>query len=170
MAKNVIPGGTDGVVGQPHYGDQVNLWLGNGYHDTLLATADVVADAESRDTFPRLPGCTESGLGRCMPGKGSPKTDCMSEFFVDTPVDSVAIQKAKVSLVDGSGSDVDGAADGTCVVHLVLCFNNNDPRIIDSNGNQCHEPRDRRLPDEEAASRREQGRGPGERRGRSWRR
>jgi len=44
----------------------VNLWLGNGYHDALLATADVVANAEAREAFPMLPGCTESTPGRCV--------------------------------------------------------------------------------------------------------
>lgn len=140
QAKNVIPGGIDGVLGRPHYGDQVNLWLGNGYHDSLLATADVVNDASARDAFPNLPGCTESGLGRCVPGKGSPKTDCMAEFFVDTPVDAVGIRKGRVGVTDGASSDFDGSADGTCVAHLVLCFNSNDPRIIDSKGQQCQSP------------------------------
>src|SRR5262249_58868668 len=40
QAKNVIPGGEDGVVGHPHYGDQINDWLSNQTHDTLLATPD----------------------------------------------------------------------------------------------------------------------------------
>ncbi len=139
-AKNVIPGGEDGVVGRLHYGDQVNLWLSNGYHDTLLKTADVVADAESRSTFPGLPGCTESGTGRCIPGKGSGKTDCMSEFFVDVPATPDAITTAKVSLNDGGSSDYDGTANGTCVVHLVVCLNNADPRILTPSGSMCTSP------------------------------
>ncbi len=140
-AKNVIPGGEDGVVGRPHYGDQVNLWLsGTGYHDTLLTTSDVVANAESRDTFPNLPGCTESGVGRCVPGKGSGKTDCVAEYFVDAPVTQDSIHKAKISIADGGPSDFDGTANGTCVVHMVICLNNADPRILTPAGTQCSSP------------------------------
>jgi penicillin amidase len=140
-AKNVIPGGEDGVVGRPHYGDQVNLWLsGTGYHDTLLKTDDVVAAAESRDNFPSLPGCTESGTGRCIPGKGSGKTDCIAEYFVDTPVTADEIQQAKLTIHDGGPSDIDGTANGTCVVHVVICLNNADPRITTPSGSMCTSP------------------------------
>ncbi len=136
-AKNVIPGGEDGVLGRPHYGDQVNLWLGNGYHDTLLTTADVVANAEARHAFPTLPGCTESNPGRCMPGKGSPTTNCISEFFVDAPVAQTQITSAKVTIHDGGDGDFDGASDGTCVAHLFVCLNNADPRIVNRDGQVC---------------------------------
>jgi len=136
-AKNVIPGGEDGVVGRPHYGDQVNLWLGNGYHDALLATADVVANAEAREAFPMLPGCTESTPGRCLPGKGSPMTNCISEFFVDAPAAQTQIASTEVTIHDGGDGDFDGASDGTCVAHLVICLNNADPRIVNGNGQVC---------------------------------
>jgi len=136
-AQNVIPGGIDGVVGHPHYGDQVNTWLGNGYHDTLLTTADVVAAAASRNAFSRLPGCTEGAPGRCIPGKGSNATDCISEVFIDAPVTPTVIQKAKLTIVDGSGADFDGTANGSCAVHMVICINNNDPRIVSGAGTQC---------------------------------
>ena len=140
-AKNVIPGGEDGVVGRPHYGDQVNLWLsGTGYHDTLLTTADVVANAESRDNFPSLPGCTEGGVGRCVPGKGSGKTDCVAEYFIDAPVTADTIHKAKITIADGGVSDFDGASNGTCVVHMVVCLNNADPRILTPSGAPCTSP------------------------------
>jgi penicillin amidase len=140
-AKNVIPGGEDGRPGKPHYGDQTNLWLsGTGYHDTLLATADVVANSESRDNFPNLPGCTESGVGRCIPGKGSGKTDCIAEYFIDAPVTADNIQKAKITITDGGSSDFDGTANGTCVVHAVICVNNADPRITTPSGAMCTSP------------------------------
>lgn len=136
-AKNVIPGGEDGVMGRPHYGDQIDLWLGNGYHDTLLATGDVVADAASRSNFASIPGCTETGVGRCVPGKGSAQTDCATEFFIDATKTADDIKKAKISLNDGGNSDFDGTADGRCVVHVMLCFNNNDPRLLHKD-QQCH--------------------------------
>ncbi|TMA81016.1 MAG: penicillin acylase family protein [Deltaproteobacteria bacterium] len=136
-AKNVIPGGEDGVVGRPHYGDQVNLWLGNGYHDALLATADVVANAEAREAFPMLPGCTESTPGRCLPGTGSPLTNCISEFFVDAPAAQTEIASTKVTIHDGGDGDFDGASDGTCVAHVVICLNNADPRIVNGDGQVC---------------------------------
>ena len=127
VAKNVIPGGEDGVVGHPHYGDQVNLWLGNGYHDTYLYTADVVANAAERETYPPFPGCTEAAPGRCAAGGGSVTTDCVSEFFVDAPTDEKSIKRNSFTINDGGGTDFDGATNGTCVAHVMICLNNNDP-------------------------------------------
>ena len=138
-AKNVIPGGEDGVVGHPHYGDQINDWLADQTHDTLLATADVVNDAQSRTNFPTL-RCTDSGVGRCIPGKGNRTTECTSEFFVNAPVDALAIRMATLTIADGSAADFDGAANGSCVVQLMVCINNNDPRLTDAGGAQCQSP------------------------------
>ncbi len=132
VAKNVIPGGEDGVVGHPHFGDQVNLWLGNQYHDTYLYTADVVANAASRETYPPFPGCTEAAPGRCAAGGGSPVTDCVTEFFVDAPTDEKTIKRNSFTITDGGGTDFDGAANGTCVAHVMICLNNNDPRLTGS--------------------------------------
>ena len=132
VAKNVIPGGEDGVVGHPHYGDQVNLWLGNGYHDTYLYTADVVANAAERETYPPFPGCTEPAPGRCAAGGGSVTTDCVSEFFVDAPTDEKSIKRNSFTINDGGGTDFDGATNGTCVAHVMICLNNNDPRLMGS--------------------------------------
>ncbi|MEB2285980.1 MAG: hypothetical protein B6D46_04830 [Polyangiaceae bacterium UTPRO1] len=129
VAKNVIPGGESGVVGKPHYGDQVNLWLGNGYHDTYLYTADVVANAAAREAYPSFPGCTEAAPGRCAPGGGSPVTDCATEFFVDAPADAKALKQNSFVINDGGGSDFDGATNGACVAHVMICLNNNDPRL-----------------------------------------
>jgi penicillin amidase len=128
VAKNVIPGGEDGVVGRPHYGDQINTWLGNGYHDTYLYTPDVVANAASRETFPALPACTETGVGRCAAGGGKASTDCATEFFVGAPSDEKVVKSGKFSVTDGGGFDFDEAADGKCVAHVYICLNNNDPR------------------------------------------
>jgi hypothetical protein len=136
-AKNVIPGGDDGVVGRPHYGDQVNTWLGNGYHDTLLATADVVAAAASRDNYASIPGCTDAAPGRCIPGRGPVLTDCASEFFIDAPVTATDMKKAKLTITDGGTGDLDGAVNGTCAVHVIVCVNNNDPRLVDGGGTPC---------------------------------
>lgn len=132
VAKNVIPGGQDGVVGRPHFGDQIDLWLGNGYHDTYLYTADVVANAVAREAYPALPGCTEAAPGRCAMGGGSPTTDCITEFFVDAPTDAKSVKRGSFTINDGGGSDFDGATDGRCVAHVFLCLNNNDPRLMGS--------------------------------------
>ena len=129
VAKNVIPGGQDGVVGRPHYGDQVNLWLGNGYHDTYLYTADVVANAAARETYPPFDGCTEAAPGRCAPGRGSVVTDCVTEFFVDAPIGEKTLKQSSYVINDGGGSDFDGSTDGSCVAHILICLNNNDPRL-----------------------------------------
>ncbi|MEK7423077.1 MAG: penicillin acylase family protein, partial [Actinomycetota bacterium] len=129
VAKNVIPGGQDGVVGRPHFGDQVDLWLGNGYHDTYLYTADVVANAASRETFPALPRCTENAPGRCAPGGGSVTTECVTEFFVDAPIGPKSLKQNSFVINDGGGSDFDGETNGACVAHVLICINNNDPRL-----------------------------------------
>ena len=136
-AKNVIPGGEDGVVGHAHYGNQLPMWLANAYHDTLLATDDVVAFAGERDNFDAIAGCTESGTGRCVSGKGSRQTDCATEFFVDAPKSADEIKKAKMSINDGGAYDFDDTHDARCVAHLVICINNNDPRLTFGQGQQC---------------------------------
>jgi hypothetical protein len=77
-------------------------------------------------------------VGRCIPGKGSTKTDCMFEFFVDAPVDADIIKKAKLEITDGGAGDFDGEVNGTCIAHVLLCSNNDDPRIVNSGtGQQC---------------------------------
>ncbi|HSV05576.1 MAG TPA: penicillin acylase family protein, partial [Candidatus Binatus sp.] len=140
QAKNVIPGGEDGVVGHPHYGDQINDWLSNQTHDTLLATADVVSDAQTRTNFPNF-RCTDSGVGRCVPGKGNRTTECAAEFFVNNaPVDELAIRMATITVTDGGAGDLDATANGSCVVQLMVCINNNDPRLTDAGGAQCQSP------------------------------
>ena len=138
-AKNVIPGGEDGVVGHPHYGDQINDWLADQTHDTLLATADVVSDAQTRTNFPNF-ACTDSGTGRCVPGRGSRTTECAAEFFANAPVDANAIQKATITITDGGAGDLDATANGSCVVQLMICINNNDPRLTEPGGSQCQSP------------------------------
>jgi hypothetical protein len=40
---------------------------------------------------------------------------------------------------DGGGSDFDGTTNGSCVAHLMLCLNNNDPRLTSGVG-QCQSP------------------------------
>jgi penicillin G amidase len=138
VAKNVIPGGDQGEPGKPGYGNQIDDWLSNQTHDSLLYTADVVAAAASRESYPPFDGCTEGGVGHCVPGKGSTKTDCIAEFFVDTPVDALAIKKAKIEMTDGGSSDFDGEANGVCIAHVLLCLNNDDPRIVNAKtGVQC---------------------------------
>ena len=67
--------------------------------------------------------------GRCASGGGSPTTDCALEFFVDANGDEKAVKRSSFTINDGGGSDFDGATNGTCVAHLMLCVNNNDPRL-----------------------------------------
>ncbi len=140
VAKNVIPGGTSGVVGDPHYGDQIDLWLSNGYHDVYLYTDDVVANAQSRTAIEGFGGCTEPEPGRCARGKGAKETDCIGEFFIDAPKDKKAFRQSKFEITDGDGFDFDRAGNNRCLAHVLLCVNNNDPRIVGRDGQQCASP------------------------------
>ena len=59
---------------------------------------------------------------------------------MNAPVDALAIRMATLTIADGSAADFDGAANGSCVVQLMVCINNNDPRLTDAGGAQCQSP------------------------------
>jgi penicillin amidase len=46
-AVQVIPGGESGTPGQPFFGNQLELWLANDYHDVTLQRGEVERDAVS---------------------------------------------------------------------------------------------------------------------------
>lgn len=50
-AFEVLPGGESGVPGSPHYGDQVPLWLANGYHPLFFSRAEVYGNVETWQDF-----------------------------------------------------------------------------------------------------------------------
>ena len=78
-------------------------WLGNGYHDSLLTTAEVIADAVSCAAFESSRDAPKAG-GRCAAGKGSRRFDCAGEFFVDAAKSEEAVRKARFEI--GSRSRV----------------------------------------------------------------
>lgn len=55
-ADEVIPGGQVGVVGHPHYGSQLPLWLTNAYHPFPYRPNDVVQATETFRLFLPEPG------------------------------------------------------------------------------------------------------------------
>jgi len=57
-----------------------------------------------------------------VPGGGSKKADCYSEF--DTQGDTIT--GVVVQCTDGSSCDSDGAANGACVFTVALCVNQTD--------------------------------------------
>lgn len=79
-------------------------------------------------------GCDSQGWS-CLPGAGTARTDCFSEWLVrsDTVL-SEPRQKGRVSCRDGSSCDADGVADGVCRFTLGLCFAVADPRLVDRQG------------------------------------
>ena len=78
-----------------------------------------------------------------VPGKGSPKTDCIAEIAVNNPSNSPALDKKgavnfKQLCTDGDPTcDVDGTADGVCTLQMGLCFNVDDPRLEKGGVVQC---------------------------------
>lgn len=67
-AHEILPGGQSGVLGSPHYADQLGRWLTNDYHRLLLAPEEVGAAAvEVLELVP-------PGLVPCVPG---PTTLCL---------------------------------------------------------------------------------------------
>lgn len=52
-ASEVIPGGNSGVLGSPHYADQLALWLTDHYHPLAIpASAAIAASVASQDFVP----------------------------------------------------------------------------------------------------------------------
>ncbi len=81
--------------------------------------------------------CEVAAPGSCVPGKGQPRTDCVTEWLVEPvpPVDRATIARrnvpnARLTCRDGDAScDFDGSgSDGGCTFHVAVCINNLDPR------------------------------------------
>ena len=51
QATEVIPGGNSGVLGSPHYADQLPLWLSNLYHPLPIPVAQAAANPASEVDF-----------------------------------------------------------------------------------------------------------------------
>src|SRR5262249_59068818 len=49
-------------------------------------------------------------------------------------------QKATITITAGGAGDLDATANGSCVVQLMICINNNDPRLTEPGGSQCQSP------------------------------
>ncbi len=86
--------------------------------------------------------------GDLIPGRGSPKTDCIAEWSVHNPFnDPIADKKSypnfKQTCTDGDGScDSDGTADGVCRFSVSMCLNVEDNRLTDKNGAEVCTPTD----------------------------
>lgn len=91
-------------------------------------------------TFDLVPpvACGDEAPGRCVPGTGSPKTDCATEWLVQ-PVPPLTSNRPgsrnvptyRVSCADGDPRcDFDGVTgkNGTCTFNVAVCVNNADPR------------------------------------------
>jgi len=75
--------------------------------------------------------CSTPAPGRCLPGGGSSRSDCLLEF---NPSGPVTLSGARLSSVlrcaDGDPAcDRDGRVDGKCTFGLSACLGNNDPRL-----------------------------------------
>jgi hypothetical protein len=90
-------------------------------------------------------GGTASDL---VPSKGNPKKNCVAEWVIDNPLNDPYVDKAgfpnfKQTCMDGDAiCDKDGVANGTCVFAIGVCFNLDDPRLTDKDGNVACTPSD----------------------------
>lgn len=82
-------------------------------------------------------GSADCSDGRCVPGGGPERTDCLAEFraprpnvpFFD-PTRTVQKPPKEVRCFDGdAGCDVDGEADGTCTFPVDVCIAGVDPAV-----------------------------------------
>jgi hypothetical protein len=62
-------------------------------------------------------------IDRLVPGSGSPKSECVQEFY------GVQLVGKEAVCVDGAPCDADGAQNGSCLFPLGFCFNVNDPHF-----------------------------------------
>jgi hypothetical protein len=84
------------------------------------------------------PSCQADAPGVCIPGTGAPSTDCVTEWLVQpvpplfsTRPGSRNLPTYRVTCTDGDPScDFDGGAgkNGSCLFHVAICTNNDDPR------------------------------------------
>lgn len=103
---------------------------GNSGAGTLMLTATFTAGTDGT--------CELPAPGACIPGKGKPRTDCVTEWLVEPvpPVDRATVPRrnvprTKLTCHDGdAGCDFDGTGtDGGCTFHVAVCINNLDPRV-----------------------------------------
>jgi cysteine-rich repeat protein len=77
--------------------------------------------------------CTSPAPGRCIPGGGSKRTDCLMELATvgQAPLNRKGTKVTRtLKCIDGDPTcDVDGAANGQCTFGVALCFGNADPRF-----------------------------------------
>jgi cysteine-rich repeat protein len=77
-------------------------------------------------------GCTEPCRLERVPGSGSPKTDCLTEWVVDNSTNvprydkNGAISGTQVCADNDPGCDFDGGVLGSCTFHMRVCANNTD--------------------------------------------
>lgn len=81
------------------------------------------------------PGCDGNSAGYCVPGGGSVKTDCMTEWWVPGTPFIGSGRNIEVFCIPGAYCDADGdGTDGTCTFRVALCLNTSDPAL------QCTSP------------------------------
>lgn len=79
--------------------------------------------------------CSMTG-GACLPGGGSPETDCFAEWFVAGAerAASVGRRAPRITCVDGAPCDRDGIRDGACRFDVAVCFGVSDSRLVTKKG------------------------------------
>jgi 6-phosphogluconolactonase (cycloisomerase 2 family) len=77
--------------------------------------------------------CTAPAPGRCIPGGGSPRSDCLLELNPSGPVTLNRTASRVLGVLrcaDGDAAcDRDGSVNGMCTFGLSVCLANSDPRL-----------------------------------------
>jgi len=85
-------------------------------------------------------GAAASGL---VPGKGSPRSDCVAEWAVDNPLNEPSVDHKGLThytqgCTDGDAvCDRDATANGVCVFGVGICLNVDDARLVRRSGAAC---------------------------------
>lgn len=98
-----------------------------------------IANADQRDDNHDDVGdacqCIDPAPGRCLPGGGNRRSDCLAEWLLLPPpgaTPGTSMPPRNVTCKDGDPTcDFDGTVNHVCTFLLAACFNNHDPRLVD---------------------------------------
>lgn len=98
-ARQVIPGGQSGVLGSPHYADQLPLWLTDRYHPVAIEPAAVGPVEEVLDFTPVGQPCVPDDTTLCfLGGRFRVTVDWRTQFGTSGPGHVVPVTSPRSGL------------------------------------------------------------------------